>query len=427
MKVIFLGHCSYYTVKNLADAIKKNTEEISISVADLVKPDGSEISADELKTFDRVINLPKKRDTKFYVRDRIKATMNGLSDKEKRKLFLKPLVFLKIRSLLNFISSETEERVYGIKMKDLFDDFDVFHFHYVSPEYLTLLKYISKDKKIIFSFWGSDLFQQAGLENYKIQYRGLERADYITLNTPEMQEAFLTKFGRNFINKIRTAYFILNELKFEQINSINSERVISEFKNKNKIPLYKKIVTIGYNASSKQRHIEILKILAELKPEVKEKIHIVIPLSYGLQYESKNYPDEIEKIVCKIGIGTTLVYKYQETKELAEFTIASEIKLNVRETDCLNASLIESLAAGNIVVNGAWLPYGKLRRLGIYYREIEKLEDLLNIIPDILENFEDEKLKVRNNYKIIREFFSVKNLVKDWTGLYDEIKINSKK
>ncbi len=107
------------------------------------------------------------------------------------------------------------------------------------------------------------------------------------------------------------------------------------------------------------------------------------------------------------------------------FSIASEIKLNLRDSDSLNASLIESLAAGNIVVNGSWLPYGKLRRLGIIYKEIEKLEDLEFIIPNIIKNFEEEKIKVRNNYNIIRNFFGEKNLVRDWTELYNEIKLKT--
>lgn len=422
MKVLFLGHCSYYTVLNLAAAIKRNTEDVKITVADLVKPGGGNLTEVELKKFDEVISLPRKRNIKFGLHDELNETINILKDK-RIKILLKNLIFLKIGSLKKYIKSETEERKYSTQMREILKKYDVLHFHYIVPGYLNPLNYVDKSKKIIFSYWGSDLFQLDRGKYEKKVYEALGKADYITINTREMQDYFYDKFGKGFSSKVRSAYFILNEKKFEEIKLMNKPDTLHKFKLRNKISTEKKIITIGYNGSSKQKHIEILEILGELDGAVKEKLHIIIPMAYGLEFEAKDYADKVKEAASKTGIGNTIISEYMSSEELIEFVIGSEIKLNLRDTDSMNASLIESLAAGNIVVNGAWLPYGKLERLGIEYKKIERLEDLKEVIPEILKNYEKERIKAERNYQIIRNFFSEENLIVEWKKIYDEIKI----
>jgi len=422
LKVLFLGHCSYYTVSHLARAIKENSADVSITAADLMKPDGNEITDTEKKIFNDTISLPKKSDTRLTGKDRGLELISILKENQRRKIFFNYLFRLRLKALSNYLSSEAEEKIYSRLMKSVFEGYDVFHFQYVAPEFLTPLKYVDRIKVSILTFWGSDLFQTTGLENYRKQIEAFEKADLITINTSEMQYVFASKFGGKFMPKVRTAYFILSEAKFDMIDSCRNYDTISDFKKKYGIPQEKKILTIGYSASSKQKHVEILKILNRLDNDTKKKMHIVIPMTYGLQFESTDYLDEVISIAEQSDIGTTVLTEYIIGEDLTKFTIASEIKLNLRDSDMMNASLIESLTAGNIVINGAWLPYGKLRRLGVHYHEIEKLEDLTEKIPDILGNFESEKDRTKDNNRIIRKFFSEKNLVKDWIELYDEAK-----
>ena len=83
--------------------------------------------------------------------------------------------------------------------------------------------------------------------------------------------------------------------------------------------------------------------------------------------------------------------------------------------------MLESLFAGNIVVNGAWLPYGKLRRLGIHYREIENIMELKSLIPEILDNQGQEKGRALVNPEIIRKNFLYENTISEWKNIYDEL------
>jgi len=334
---------------------------------------------------------------------------------------------LRLNSVKNYINGNAESHIYTILISKQLENYDVYHFHYLAPEFLTPLKFIKKDKRVLFTFWGSDLYQVEGVENYIKQLEAFKRADIITINTVEMKETFLTKFGRMFESKIRYADFGLNEKKLDLINTKNNQQTISDFKKKNSIAEDKIVIVIGYSGSSKQRHIEILRILDELDKNILRKFFAIIPMTYGLQFEDKNYLQKVKEECNKVGFNYKIITEFMPQEDLMELIISGQIKLNLRDTDAINAGMLESLFAGSIVVNGSWLPYGKLRRLGIYYEEIDSLDDLKNLIPYLIENFEKVKNKTINNPTLISNNFSYSSAINDWIKVYDEINTNRNK
>jgi hypothetical protein len=262
--------------------------------------------------------------------------------------------------------------------------------------------------------------QISGMKNFEIQYAGIKRADVIAINTVEMQEFFKIKFGHHLTHKIKTAYFILSDKKFEQLEHFIDKDTVKGYKKRHGIDLNRTIITLGYNGSPKQRHIEILQILNALDESFKNKIHVVIPLAYGLPADD-SYLKSIEDMCSRVDFSTELILEYLKGEALSEFTIASEVFLNLRETDCLNAAMIETLYSGNIVINGSWLPYGSLRRRGVYFKEIERLEDLQLVIPEVLNNLSEERNEAVNNRKILKEFFDSRRLAKDWESVYSSL------
>ncbi len=426
MKVLYLGHCSFYTVSNLAKAIVENSDNVKIYAADLIKPGGGNITKEEMQTFENVIELPRRRNTKVSREDKRKEIFNIVREHSRRRILSKNIFLLRKSSLKNFVNNETKEKVFSIQMREKLKGYDVYNFHYISPEYLDPLKYIEEDKKIILSFWGSDLFQVIGEENYARQLEALERADYITINPGAMEEVLLSKFGRHLESKIRTTYFVLNWKKFNEIEKKKNSGSASRFRIKNQIPPDKKIICVGYSASAKQRHTEVLKILDKLDSSVSSKFHVVIPMTYGLQYEEKHYLSKVKQACSDVKFGTTILTEYMSSEDLIDFTLASDIKLNLRDTDALNASMVESLFAESIVVNGSWLPYEKLKRLGIFYREVDSLDEIAVLISELINDFDREKAKTKNNPDIIKDFFSPLNIVKDWTSIFTEIQTTLK-
>lgn len=424
MKILFLGHCSYYTVGNLAAALRKNYCDIKITVADPVKPGGKGITEEEGKVFDEVIYFPKRKNVDIKNWDKIKSLSEIVKSHYERNKILRKLFRFRFKAATDQIIQKAKEAEFSKQITKLFLKYDIFHFHYLSPEYLSAIRYIPENKKILLTFWGSDLYQITGVNNYKSQFEGLARADLITVNALEIKEAVLTKFGRDLFPKLRDADFRLNKNKLGRIEERKKENAILSFKKIHDIPQEKIIVTLGYSASSKQRHIEILKILNELDEKVKKRIFIIIPMTYGLEHEDGNYLEKVKETCGKVDINTKILVDYMIDDEMVDFIISSEITLNLRDTDALNAAMLETLFAGNIVINGAWLPYGKLRRLGLYYKEIELKNELISVIPEILDNLEQEKKKSMVNQEIIRKNFLYENTISEWKKIYDELNTN---
>lgn len=421
MRLIFLGHCSFYTVSNFAKAIKENIENVTITVADPVKPGGDILTDEDKNSFDEIIQLPSKKNIRLSFSDKLKSFKKIFRKRSEIKFLIKNLFLLRLNTVKNNINSNAENFIYEKQMTEILKEYDVYHFHYLAPEFLTPLKWINNDKKILLTFWGSDLFQVAGVQNYEKQLEALKRAELITINSVEMKETFLAKFGRGFESKVRLADFGLNEKKLQHIRNKDKEKTTAEFKKKYNIEKDQIIIIIGYSGSSKQRHIEILKILNSLSEDVRIKIFAILPMTYGLQFEDNKYLDEVKDECSRSAFGTKIITDFMPDDEFTELIIAGQVKLNLRDTDAMNAAMLESLFAGCIVVNGSWLPYGKLRRLGIYYNEIDKLEDLKELIPQIVNNFENEKNKTKNNEKLTSDNFSYSNTIADWLNVYKEI------
>lgn len=416
-QVLYLGYVGYSALSKLARSIREYSDDFSITAADPIMPDGTLPCEDE-NSFDKIIKLPKKRETHFNSGQKRATFIRLVKDSSKRKAVIRKMMFGK--QLNHYIESETEESLFSVKAKRTLEGFDIFHFHYAAPEFLTWLKYVPIGKKIIISLWGSDLFQSQGVKNYKSQLKAFEKADFITLNTNEMNEFFLNKFGRNFQTKVRRAYFVLDDCRFEKIDSGINEPLKDKFRKAHGISPEKRIVVVGYSSASKQRHIEILRVLGRLDQQVKNRIHLVIPMMYGHQYEDRGYIDKVKEETTLSGMTNTILEKYLNGEELHEYIAASDIKLNLRETDSMNAALVESLIAGNIVVSGAWLPYKILKKAGAVFHEVDEIEELEKLLPKIIENFDFEKARTKNNSPIIRKFFSKENLVKDWINIYKE-------
>jgi len=422
VKILFTGHCNFDIISNLTDYLKKNMSDVEISVTDIFNP-GKEITETDLKRFESVLNFPTKKSIAGYDnKETLKTFSEIMSSNDKRRYLIMNLLLFRYDLIKKYFHSETLERIYSRKMNDFFSKFDIIHMHYLAPGFLSSLKYVDKKKKIILSVWGSDLFQMSGVKDYSSQLEAIDRADIITMYTIEVREVFLSKFGRQYSEKIRLAPFGQPEKIFDSIDSKLNPETKKEFRNKYNIGVDKIIITIGYNASSKQNHIDILKNLNLTDTEIKKKIHAVIPMTYGLQYEKDDYLQKVKNACSACDFGTTMLTDYMSDEDWIKAAAASDIKLNLRETDCMNGAMIESLYAGNIVVNGAWLPYGTLRRRGVHFTELEKVDDIKETIPRLINNFEKEKQKSADNALAIKNFISYENAIKNWVKIYDELR-----
>lgn len=415
-----LGHCSYFTIANFVKLLKAKIPGLEITVANPFNPGGNALSDKQLEVFDRVISLPKKRNINIKSSDRMAALRNILKYKLERRNIFFNLVSLRFRKIKYYINAEAENIVFGNIMKKIFAEYDIFHFHYASPYFLSPMKFVPNGKVKIISIWGSDLFQVSGAENYRLQLEAFNTADLIICNTIEKREIFLSKFGRHLTSKIRIANFGLPEEKFQKIKLCNNSESRIRFRKKMGISPGKFIVVVGYNSSPKQNHVVILNYISRIAADIKDRIHLIIPMTYGTKKGEENYASEVKSICEKTGCSFTIFEDYLSEDEYFEFNSSTDIRINLRETDSMNTAMLESIAGESIMINGVWHPYGILRRLGIYYFEIEKISELENLIPYLIKNIEAEKVKVKSNPEFLREYFSSERTSNDWEEIYCE-------
>lgn len=426
VRALFLGHCSYFHTKNIARVLRKEIPDLHITVANLAKPDGSALLAQETGDFDEVIEFPRKRNIIPGSAEILSGFFSALKDNTMRSLVLSALFRLKPDKVKKFVTSYIENEKFSEMLKDAISGYDILHFHFISAEALIPLALAGSDKFVILHFWGSDLLNMSGREIYLKQHEAIERADMILLTTPEMTEHFLVKFGRDKREKIRNVHFAVDNDFLERILRSDRTKLRNEFCGKHGIQGDKIIIEAGYNASVWQRHLKIIEELKRLSAEIRNNIHVIFVMTYGLDQGHNGYLKEVKKAAESAGIGYSFFEQYLDKEEVLRLIAATDIKLNLRETDNMNNAMLEAFCSDTVVVNGSWMPYGSLRRRGVYYREIESLDELTGELTYLCSNLQREKSRTSGNGRIIENEFSYAKLASDWKAVYAEAMTRTK-
>ncbi len=201
------------------------------------------------------------------------------------KWFYQLLIYIlfvegKFKKAVHFCTSAIKEKAF-YNSNNSFGDFDVFHFHYMQYSYLRGVWMVPAGKKIICSFWGSDLLRTADNFNHFVVAKALQRADVITVQSVELREIVLAKYGRQLKGKIRLAQFALSQHTFSAIDEVSGNKALAKgFCLANNIDYDKVKTVIGHNASNYNNHIKIIEALALVKS--KDKLFVIIPFAYGI-------------------------------------------------------------------------------------------------------------------------------------------------
>jgi glycosyltransferase involved in cell wall biosynthesis len=319
-------------------------------------------------------------------------------------------------------------RKYGIKesirasyvstqIKSVFEEYDVINLHLVNKHSLYFLQFIPTNKRVVFSFWGTDLLNPPAVSRQLIA-KYIRRADRITLHTPEMKEIFLSKYGRDLIDKVKVTLLVDDTKKLDEVieHLSSKNRIIEEFKKRYSISLDKIIVAIGHSGHHGDNHLEVIKNLGSLSAEEKAKLYLVLPMTYGCS--DPTYFDEIEKTSLELGLKCLIFKEYLPKKENIELRLVSEIHIRVPKYDAFSLALSETICSDNIIVTATWLPYSRLRMGGVYYKEISEYKQLAQLMSNILGNFETEQLKHQNNHKAIVSMFQQENATEKFYNVF---------
>ncbi|CAM3585864.1 hypothetical protein FSS13T_22800 [Flavobacterium saliperosum S13] len=356
----------------------------------------------------------KKKTTPFYY---CKAAIVLMFSKHHYGAFFFMLFFeKKVSKALHFLIESVKEKAFFLQ-NDNFANIDTFHFHYMQYSYLRELFLVPEGKKIVCSFWGSDLMRTSDTFNHYFVKKALHRADVITCQSTEMREIILSKFGRTLYDKIQINNFPIDESVFNGIDTflISDESVVN-FKKDYGFSSTKLNVAIGHNGNPQNNHLKCIAALRSFPH--KEKLHLIVNLCYALpqdQYDS--YKEQLHTAFKETGIDYVIIEKFFTGDELVFSRLATDVFIHVPVSDALSATLTEMMYAGSIAITGGWLPYNTLRQLGLYYHDINEFDQLSGKLEGIVAHFEDEKAQCKINASLIRDYFFRKQIVEKWAKI----------
>lgn len=291
--------------------------------------------------------------------------------------------------------------------------YDVCNIHFTHFYYFLFSSRFKKQAGLfICSIYGSDFNEANSLKRYFLA-RLMTHADYITFNNEKIAQVFNRYYFNKFRDKVRICRFGFNHLTtIEKIQSLETK---IEVRKRLQLPVNKTILTCGYGRSRNNQHEKIIHAIAALPSQLKKNIFLIFPMTYGSDLDQIN-------IVHSLMDETSVHYRVNTVflpDEIAcAYIVASDIMVNIPAHDQLNGAIQEMLFAGNIVINGSWLPYEVLYSRGIDALKVDRPEALTDQLKQLLSGYyRPDKEK---NRKIITELAGWGSAIKSWTALYYE-------
>ena len=270
--------------------------------------------------------------------------------------------------------------------------------HFVEPYYA---KYVLDiPNKLICTLFGSDLFRTNEVQK-KMQAPLFEKAEGIVLSK-NMLEYFEKSFG-SYDEKYLFCQYGSKRLDMMDDARDKDDSLIR--------------IIVGYNNKREQQHIAVLNILKNLPDDWKNRIEIVLPMTYGDDILNQK---EVESTIANIGLRYKLYRSRLSDSEIVELWQTSDIMLNMQTTDALASSIKEAIAAGNLLIVGDWLPYGIYGDLGIYFKTVN-FANLESVLLESLVNLDSELRQCSTNKNKIVEFASWSSLIDEWIANYNKI------
>lgn len=298
-------------------------------------------------------------------------------------------------------------RMIAIKKVLQNNDFDIINIHISRWYYLIILPWIAK-KKIVITFYGSDFYRTSDIVR-NVQVILYNKAHALTFTNPITKKKF-TEYYNSFENKSYVCRFGLKTLEYIDRNRFKSKKELKKSLGYNSEKI---IVTCGYNSTKEQQHEMIINNLLKLSSEFLTRIQFVFPMTYG-DYENKEL---IKSILNQSDLDFIVLEKYLYGEDNADIKLASDIMINMLETDSFSGSMQEFLYANNIIITGSWLPYEVFDNAGIQYVKIDDIGELSQRLKKVIEE-DITSFDTSKNKNIISELSLWRNTLESWLNVY---------
>jgi len=288
--------------------------------------------------------------------------------------------------------------------------------HYYS-KYMDSIK--RRKVKIVSSLFGSDFYRSTDAQ-HALQTKIYNYANTIVIG-PNMHADF-TKVYPQFENKIRYCHF--GSKRLDLVMQLRKDKRKATLREKYQIPSDKICVAIGYSANPLQQHFLILDAIERLQNEDKERLYLLLPMTYG---DLDNYVDQVINKLKALKVDYICFCKQNSKfagwltdEEISEIRIITDVTVNVQTTDALSSSIKEAFAADNILLVGDWLPYDIYKNMNLFFIRSDANSIFYNL-QQIIKDYEDLRIRTSNNAEIIYNFASWERILPLFIKNYKEL------
>lgn len=265
--------------------------------------------------------------------------------------------------------------------------------------------------KKIACFWGSDL-----LAINASAARALEpivaECDYLNVPTEAMVEAFCGYYGTKYDDKRVVVKF--GSLAYSEIEKLKaSQPEKASHKAGFGLDEHRVTVAVGYNGQERQQHIPALASLAALPEECKDKIELLLHMSYGTDEE---YLQRVRRAAEQSGISHVIITEAFELDKIAQMRMATDIFIHAQTSDALSGSIRECIYAETVLINPCWVPYPEYDAMGVEYFRYETFGELPGIVEDLLTG--TAAVDVKKNAELVYNNYSWNAQRSSWQKVF---------
>lgn len=350
-----------------------------------------------------------------------KIVIWGINSQAEKEIEESNYLFYKKNNISLIISeSHNPDKFYdlmkGYEQIKAFGTFDVCHLHFLAYSIVTIgLLVKSICKKIISNYWGSDWFRSNDtLKRY--QKYLLELSDYIVADSLQICRQVNEYYKAEFNEKIKYIRFktpVISLIGSEEINTDAKKTFLKSYN----ISTDKILVTCGYCASQAHDHKGIIKAMESLPDENRNKLYLIIPMTYG---KHPQYMKEVRQSLKQAAVDGIIIEDYMDFNEVALLRLVTDIFINIEPTDAYSSTMLEYAYCNKITIIGSWLDYSELEKKGAYFEKVDSADELTAVLKKILDNFEKEQKKFCVNKAASEEFQENKAGNELWEKLYYE-------
>jgi hypothetical protein len=309
----------------------------------------------------------------------------------------------------------------SLRMRKYVKKVDIVHYHYIDSTIALLSNFILpvlpfsqavSRKRIYATFWGSD-FYKASKKAVFLRQRLLKKATAISFTNHLTQQSFDTLYPA-LSNKTQTIRFGL--IPLDDIKTVTTEDIL-KMKKGLELPINKKIVCLGTNASSNQNHEKILDSLFQESRAFIDKGHFLVPLGYPKS--ATNYIEELKaKVPDEWKAFFTFDTAFYSGKNLATYRACVDVLIQLQTTDQFSGAMQEVLASGGDVITASWLPYDLLREKKVHFYQIDDFSAISNTLNQVLLHPINPDA-ARHNSLVINSLSHWDEVILEWVALYN--------